>query len=138
MNRINPLADTKHFFKAGGTLKIETADGKSVEEKIKPEKVRSLDNDWMVSFDGVGAPKARQFDKLMPWNESSDELLRYFSGTGIYKKTIDLKRKKGEEIWLDLGSVEVIATVQVNGMMQTCLKAETRAKSLWAFSLLCC
>ncbi|MCF7849604.1 MAG: hypothetical protein K9M45_12200, partial [Kiritimatiellales bacterium] len=113
--RINPLADTKKFFKAGGTLKIETADGKSVEEKIAPGKSVSLDSDWMVSFDGVGAPKARKFDKLMPWNESPDELLRYFSGTGIYKKTIDVKKKKGEEIWLDLGSVDVIATVLVNG-----------------------
>jgi hypothetical protein len=51
----------------------------------------------------------------MPWNESSDELLRYFSGTGMYKKTIEVKKKKGEQYWLDLGSVEVIATVVVNG-----------------------
>ena len=113
--RINPLADAKQFFKAGGTLKLETADGKSIEEKIEPEKVRSLDSDWMVSFDGVGAPEARKFDRLMPWNESPDELLRYFSGTGIYKKTIEVKKRTGEEIWLDLGSVEVIATVMVNG-----------------------
>jgi hypothetical protein len=113
--RINPFADSKAFFKAGGTLKIETADGKSIEEKIDPEKIRPLGSDWMVSFDGVGAPKARKFDKLMPWNESPDELLRYFSGTGIYKKAIDLKKKAGEEVWLDLGSVEVIATVLVNG-----------------------
>jgi len=113
--RINPLADTKKFFKAGGTLKIETADGKSVEEKIGPEKIRPLDSDWMVSFDGVGAPEARNFPTLYPWNESPDELLRYFSGTGIYKKTIDVKKKEGEQIWLDLGLVEVIATVLVNG-----------------------
>jgi len=113
--RINPLADTRKFFKAGGTLKIETADGKSIQEKIAAEESVSLNNDWMVSFDGVGAPKARKFDKLMPWNESDEELLRYFSGTGIYKKTIDVKKSEGEEIWLDLGSVEVIATVLVNG-----------------------
>ncbi|MCP4196001.1 MAG: hypothetical protein GY762_02530, partial [Proteobacteria bacterium] len=113
--RINPLADTKQFFKAGGTLKIETADGKSIETKIGSEKSRSLDSDWMVSFAGVGAPEARKFDRLMPWNESPDELLRYFSGTGIYRKTIDIEMKAGEEVWLDLGSVEVIATVLVNG-----------------------
>jgi len=113
--RINPFADTKKFFKAGGTLRIETADGKSVEETIEPETIRSLNNDWMVSFDGVGAPEARQFDRLMPWNESPDELLRYFSGTGIYKKTIEVTKRAGEEIWLDLGSAEVIATVLVNG-----------------------
>jgi hypothetical protein len=49
--RINPLADTKKFFKSGGTLKIETADGRSVEEKIEAENARSLDSDWMVSFE---------------------------------------------------------------------------------------
>jgi len=113
--RINPLADAKQFFKAGGTLRIETADGGSVEESIEPENVRSLDTDWIVSFDGVGAPKSRKFDKLMPWNESPDELLRYFSGTGIYRKTIEVTKRAGEETWLDLGSVEVIATVRVNG-----------------------
>jgi hypothetical protein len=113
--RINPLADAKQFFKAGGTLKLETADGKGIEGKIEPERIHSLDTDWMVSFDGVGAPEARRFEKLYPWSESADELLRYFSGTGIYRKTIDLRKKTGEEIWLDLGSVEVIATVMVNG-----------------------
>ena len=113
--RINPLVDTREFFRAGGTLKIETADGNRIEEKIEPESVRPLDSDWMVSFEGVGAPKARRFDKLMPWNESDEELLRYFSGTGIYKKTVELKKRRGEEIWLDLGLVEVIASVLVNG-----------------------
>jgi len=113
--RINPLSDTKKFFKTGGTLEIETADGKRLKEMIAAEKSISLDTDWMVSFDGVGAPEARRFDKLMPWNESDEELLRYFSGTGIYKKTINVKKSEGEETWLDLGSVEVIATVLVNG-----------------------
>ena len=46
--RINPLADAKQFFKAGGTLKLETADGRSIEEKLEPEKVRSLDSDAAV------------------------------------------------------------------------------------------
>ncbi len=113
--RINPLVDSRKFFKAGGTLEIKTADGKTHTTNIAPEKSGSLDRDWMVSFDGVAAPKARKFETLMPWNESEDELLRYFSGTGIYKKTIDVKKVKGEELWLDLGLVEVIATVLVNG-----------------------
>jgi hypothetical protein len=113
--RINPLVDSRKFFKEGGALEIKTADGKTLKTNIAPEKSVSLDRNWMVSFDGVAAPKARKFDKLYPWNESDDELLRYFSGTGIYKKTIDVKKEKGEEFWLDLGLVEVIATVLVNG-----------------------
>ena len=71
--RMNPLTDTREFFKAGGTLKIEKADGKRIEGKIEAEKIRPLDGDWMLSFDGVAAPEARKFDRLMPWNESQDE-----------------------------------------------------------------
>ena len=113
--RINPLVDSRKFFKAGGSMEIRTADRKTLKMKIAPEKSVSLDTDWKVSFDGVAAPKARTFKTLYPWNESDDELLRYFSGTGIYKKTINVKKTKGEELWLDLGLVEVIATVLVNG-----------------------
>ena len=113
--RINPLVDSRKFFKSGGTLEAKTADGKTHKAKIAPEQSVSLDTDWDVSFDGVAAPKARKFETLTPWNESEDELLRYFSGTGIYKKTIDVKKATGEELWLDLGLVEVIATVLVNG-----------------------
>ena len=47
-----------------------------------------------------------------------DELLRYFSGTGIYKKTIDVKKATGEEL-ARFGLVEVIATVLVNGKVAT-------------------
>jgi len=113
--RINPLADSRKFFKAGGSLEIKTANGRTLKTNIASEKSLSLDTGWKVSFDGVAAPKARTFETLTPWNESDDDLLRYFSGTGIYKKTINVKKKKGEELWLDLGLVEVIATVLVNG-----------------------
>jgi len=112
---INPLTNTKQFFKTGGFLRIDTADGKRVEEKIKPVKICPLNTDWMVSFEGVGAPESRKFPVLYSWHESPDELLRYFSGTGIYKKTVKLEKKDNEQIWLDLGRVEVIASVIING-----------------------
>jgi hypothetical protein len=80
--RINPLVDSRKFFKLGGTLEVKTVNGKIHKAKFAPEQSVSLDTDWMVSFDGVAAPKARKFETLTPWNDSEDELLRYFSGTG--------------------------------------------------------
>ncbi len=113
--RINPFATAREFFKSGGVLSLETSDGKAIEEAIAAPQVRSLSNDWMVSFDGVAAPANTTFKTLIPWNEHSNEAVRYFSGTGTYRKTINISKKDDQSIWLDLGSVEVIATVIVNG-----------------------
>jgi hypothetical protein len=44
--------------------------------------------------------------------------VKYFSGTGTYKKTIQATAtwfKNGAQIWLDLGSVKNLAEVAVNG-----------------------
>ncbi|VGO13630.1 hypothetical protein PDESU_02187 [Pontiella desulfatans] len=113
--RINPLSATRSFFKAGGVLSIEISDQQQVETKIPAQDVRSLNSDWTVTFDGAGAPAKTTFKTLAPWNEHTDEAISYFSGTGTYRKTIDIAKKAEHRIWLDLGSVEVIATVAVNG-----------------------
>ena len=113
--RINPLATARSFFKSGGDLSLETSAGKKIEVRVPAQIERSLNTDWMVAFDGVGAPAVTEFKTLTPWNEHADEAIRYFSGTGTYRKTIRIEKTAGQRIWLDLGSVEVIATVAVNG-----------------------
>jgi hypothetical protein len=58
------------------------------------------------------------FDELSSWSSSSDERIRYYSGTAVYKKSFDLPSDwLGPEIGLelDLGGVRVIAEVVVNG-----------------------
>ena len=53
-----------------------------------------------------------------PWNESSDNGVKYFSGTGAYTKTILAPAhwfKKGAHLWIDLGDVKNLAEVTVNG-----------------------
>ena len=113
--RINPLATARAFFKSGGHLSLQTSDGKQIDARIPEQTERSLNDDWAVAFEGVGAPADTDFKTLIPWNEHTDEAIRYFSGTGTYRKTIHIKKKDRQRIWLDLGSVEVIATVAVNG-----------------------
>ena len=63
----------------------------------------------------ITAPPETTFENLIPWNEHPDDAIRYFSGDGIYRKALEVKKKKGRRVWLDLGEVEVIATVSVNG-----------------------
>jgi len=113
--RINPFEATKELFQSGGSCKLEMQNQEIVEEKVAALEMLSLDEDWKVSFEGLAAPEETIFENLVPWNEYPDDAIRYFSGDGIYRKTLEVKKKKGRRIWLDLGEVEVIATVSVNG-----------------------
>jgi hypothetical protein len=79
----------------------------------------NIDGPWQVSFPpDLGAPSAATFDTLTPWNENSDEGIKYFSGTATYTKSIAVPAswiKPGGRIWLDLGGVKNLAQVIVNG-----------------------
>jgi hypothetical protein len=73
----------------------------------------------VVSFqEKRGAPSEAAFDTLTPWNENSNDGIKYFSGTGTYSKFINAPQEwfsKGDEIWIDLGNVRNLAEVLLNG-----------------------
>ncbi|MDR2755684.1 MAG: hypothetical protein LBC20_08250 [Planctomycetaceae bacterium] len=80
------------------------------------ETVVDLSKDWLVSFEPLrGAPSKVNFERLNDWTKSEDEGIRYFSGIAIYEKSFELKQKNGQHLFLDLGDVEVIARVSLNG-----------------------
>jgi hypothetical protein len=91
--------------------------------KVVPEKAESqvsqLDGAWRVTFqEKRGAPASAMFPSLTSWSENSDAGIKYFSGTGTYSKTIDAPSqwfKTGAQLWLDLGEVNDLAEVIVNG-----------------------
>ncbi|GAA4815006.1 hypothetical protein GCM10023330_23630 [Litoribaculum gwangyangense] len=91
---------------------------KTVVVKKVPRPIE-LSGTWDVNFvTPNGKTKNTKFDTLKSWSEVSEEDIRYFSGTASYTKTINLPKEffKGEnKIELDLGSVAVIAEVNVNG-----------------------
>ncbi len=74
---------------------------------------------WTVTFpDGWGAPSQIQMDPLIPLNEHSDSGVKCFSGTATYR--CDFAVAAGvfaadRRIKLDLGIVEVMAEVKLNG-----------------------
>jgi hypothetical protein len=74
---------------------------------------------WRVSFPpNLGAPPEVNFDKLISWTESSDDDVKYFSGTATYTKRFNLSSDAtayGKRVYLDLGKVQVLAEVIVNG-----------------------
>lgn len=91
---------------------------KTVQVDSVPEPVE-LTGPWEVNFPyNLGAPEKITFDKLTSWSTSSDEGIRYFSGTATYGKSFTLPGnliQDGRSLELDLGDVRVIAEVTVNG-----------------------
>ena len=103
-----------------GSYQIETASGKSQTKNINelPEPKEHL-GPWEVRFpQGSGAPDSVRMDKLIPLNEHPDPGVHYFSGTATYSTTIHVNKsqlEKNHTLWLDLGEVQVMAEVLVNG-----------------------
>jgi hypothetical protein len=78
-----------------------------------------LDGPWEVAFPPhQGAPARTTFDHLASWSEQEDPGVKFFSGTATYTKTFSipseiLARDRG--LYIDLGKVEVMAQVTLNG-----------------------
>ena len=84
------------------------------------EIVSSLDGPWIITFPpDLGAPEKIITEKPESWTSSSNEGVKYFSGTATYSKTFDAARKwliPGAKILLDLGRIGDIAEVTLNGV----------------------
>ena len=84
--------------------------------KWEYKAVATLDGDWTVRFDPTFGPQEPQvFSELIAWNEHSNEAIKYFSGTAAYQKTFKLSTIPNQAVYLDLGQVDVMARVLVNG-----------------------
>ncbi|HEV2579037.1 MAG TPA: glycosyl hydrolase [Acidobacteriaceae bacterium] len=81
--------------------------------------VAGIDGPWKVQFQsGRGAPAEADFENLVPWTQSNDPGVKYFSGTATYTKSLQAPAKwfnTGARLWMDLGDVKNIAEVFVNG-----------------------
>ncbi len=85
------------------------------------EKSAEIAGPWTVAFDPKwGGPEKVMFEKLDDWSKRPEEGIRYYSGTAIYKKSFDLEEaaiadKDKKPLYLDLGTVNYLARVQLNG-----------------------
>lgn len=78
-----------------------------------------VEGPWHVSFEkGRGAPAGIDLPKLDSLSHNADPGVKYFSGTATYSRAIVVPAaalKPGGHVYLDLGRVEVMAEVRVNG-----------------------
>ena len=80
----------------------------------------TLDRAWDVAFDpAMGAPAQVRFEKLADWTQRPEPELQHYSGMATYRTTFDLPAaefsNRKAALYLDLGAVQVMARVRVNG-----------------------
>ncbi|MCU0750284.1 MAG: hypothetical protein MUF13_12130 [Akkermansiaceae bacterium] len=82
--------------------------------------LQQIQGGWSLSFDADwGTKEILKLNQLASWSDHSDPLVRYYSGTATYQKTFELADATLAEgktpLRLDLGQVEVVARVRLNG-----------------------
>lgn len=112
--------------KAGSCFVVFNHRGK--QQSVEPmvwHTAQQIDSEWTVSFpEGWGAPTDLKTKELKPWCEliSSDEG-KAFSGKARYTTSFNVAAEQvGKSILLNLGKVDMIADVKVNGQ---------RLRTLW-------
>jgi hypothetical protein len=103
-----------------GVHLLKTASGKTLTCHVAQQSAPfEIAGPWDVAFaPGMGAPAKATFDSLISWSDSGDETVRHFSGSATYTRTFALPAElPGEDVrlYLDLGNVQVMARVKLNG-----------------------
>lgn len=80
--------------------------------------VKDLSHHWNLHYDPQwGGPAHLQLEELKSWIKFEEPGVKYYSGTAKYSKTFELSSNeiKGKQLWLDLGNVQEMAAVKING-----------------------
>lgn len=111
---------------APGAFTVKDAAGNTASRQVAstPAPI-PVDGAWAVHFDPRwGGPAAVTFDTLADWTQRPEPGIKYYSGTAEYDKTIAVPAgwlRPGRVITLDLGDLESLANVTLNGHDLGCL-----------------
>jgi (4-O-methyl)-D-glucuronate---lignin esterase len=103
-----------------GTYELKTAAGRVLKVVVptlpKPVEIRGP---WELQFPkGLEAPERVTLERLISWTEHPNPGVKYFSGTATYRRQLEVPGdllRTNRRLYLDLGSVCVIAEVKLNG-----------------------
>ena len=102
-----------------GEYTLTWSDGK--QQTIRSEgdvEVKALSEKWNLHFDPKwGGPEKIEIGELKSWTKFPKTGIKYYSGTANYTQSFTLTRKnfKGKKMILDLGNVQEMASVKING-----------------------
>jgi hypothetical protein len=79
-------------------------------------EVKTIEGPWEVSFNSkFGGPERIVFDKLQDWTKHEMRGIKYYSGIATYKKSVQIDKLQDNSYYIDLGVVNDIARVKLNG-----------------------
>ncbi|KLI64125.1 glycosyl hydrolase [Aurantiacibacter marinus] len=85
-----------------------------------PGLIATLDDGWSLAFDPAYGDAGTVRDvSLFDWSQSANPEIRHYSGKATYRRTVNLapdELASGKSFALDLGQVETVATVRINGI----------------------
>ncbi len=84
----------------------------SVNQSAEVSQPLVLSSDWNVTF--LKNNQTVNSKTLFDWSKNDNPLIRYYSGTALYKNSFTVKDANGK-VWLNLGKVCNLATVRING-----------------------
>ena len=109
-----------------GSYTVKDSSGKITTKQIAatPAPI-TVGGPWVVHFaTRWGGPATTTFDSLVDWTQRPEPGIKYYSGTAEYDKTIDVPAdwmRLGRVITLNLGDLESLANVTLNGHDLGCL-----------------
>lgn len=91
----------------------------SVAEPVEATTIQNVTSTWQVHFDQKnGGTADEEFPELVSWTRKENPIVKYFSGTAIYKTTVTIDSTQlatSARIFIDLGVVKNIADLSING-----------------------
>lgn len=100
-----------------GVYQMVSGEQELFSKTVDAARAVEINEGWSIRFpDGWETRKVVKLKKLRRWNELTDAATRAFSGTATYETRFEIQeRSPGQPVMLDLGEVNDIAEVFVNG-----------------------
>ncbi len=116
--KVKPCVDNQGWpcleFWNSGKYGINLVNGKNLDFDVTIPNPLEITGPWRVEF----PEKQTSFDTLISWTDSQDDFIKYYSGTAVYHKSFSVPQElldPNQRIYLDLGQVDSIAKLTLNG-----------------------
>jgi len=117
---VNGYNVTEALIGENGLYIVQLSDGDEKEITVNtiPDPIR-ISGLWELNFEsGKDVPQKITINSLKSWTEFENEAIKYYSGSVIYKKNVNISAEflnSADETILSLGEVGLITEVTING-----------------------